>query len=632
MRYFKMNILLTVILLNFSYISFAQLTQYKISDIPDSLKKHADAVIRFKQEDIVIKSINSANIKIKQAITILKKSGENYSYIVAPYDKLRKIISLKGRYYDKDGKLLKTVKKKDINDISSYSGLFSDNRIKYVEKPALNPPYTVEYEIETAYNSIMNIVDWMPVNHYNLSLEKTVLNVSSPLNYQYRIKEKNFNGKFSVEGNKKTWILENIKPVLYEPYNNSISNLVPAVYLAPNGFSVEGFVGNMETWQNFGKWIMLLNDKRDALPEETVSEIQNLIKDLPDDKAKAKAIYNFMQNKTRYVSIQLGIGGWQPFEASYTDRNGYGDCKALSYYTKSLLEIAGIKSYYTIVNAGDDAEPVIKDFPSLQFNHVILCLPFNNDTTWLECTNQKIPFGYLSYFTDDRDVLVITEEGGKIVHTTAYTESQNTQIRKGRVLLNLDGSINAYVHTEYRGLQYDNVSYMEDLPQKDKAKKIKLRLSIPSLILDSFYYKNDKQIIPFAEEDLKFKVKDYASVSSGRLFLNPNLLNRKKHVPKKIKNRKSDITLKFAYTDVDTIIYNLPENLNSEYLPENTEHKTKFGDYSLTFSLENNQLTYIRKVVMHKGNYPASDYSDLRNFLKFISKSDKQSAVFKLPE
>jgi hypothetical protein len=30
---------------------------------------------------------------------------------------------------------------------------------------------------------------------------------------------------------------------------------------------------------------------------------------------KAKLIYDYVQQKSRYVSIQVGIGGWKPMDA-----------------------------------------------------------------------------------------------------------------------------------------------------------------------------------------------------------------------------------------------------------------------------------------------------------------------------
>ena len=55
-----------------------------------------------------------------------------------------------------------------------------------------------------------------------------------------------------------------------------------------------------------------------------------------DPIEKAKIVYKYMQEKTRYISVQVGIGGFKPMLAKDVDRLGYGDCKALSNYTKAL--------------------------------------------------------------------------------------------------------------------------------------------------------------------------------------------------------------------------------------------------------------------------------------------------------
>ena len=65
------------------------------------------------------------------------------------------------------------------------------------------------------------------------------------------------------------------------------------------------------------------------------------------DIGKAKKIYQYVQDNTRYISVQVGIGGMQPITAKEVDLVKYGDCKGLTNYTKSLLDIVGVKSNYT---------------------------------------------------------------------------------------------------------------------------------------------------------------------------------------------------------------------------------------------------------------------------------------------
>jgi transglutaminase-like putative cysteine protease len=72
------------------------------------------------------------------------------------------------------------------------------------------------------------------------------------------------------------------------------------------------------------------------LPEETKAKMRALIGDEKNPIMKAKLIYDYVQQKSRYVSIQVGIGGWKPMDASDVDRLGYGDCKGLTNYTKAL--------------------------------------------------------------------------------------------------------------------------------------------------------------------------------------------------------------------------------------------------------------------------------------------------------
>ena len=163
-----------------------------------------------------------------------------------------------------------------------------------------------------------------------------------------------------------------------------------------------------------------------------------------------------MQKKSRYVNIAVGIGGWKPMLASDVDRLGYGDCKALSNYTRALLEVVDVPSYNTILYGNRYKSDIQSDFVSMQGNHMILAIPHGNHYTWLECTSQDDPFGYQGTFTDDRNVLIIKPEGGEIVRTKIYEDVGNTQKDKGSYTIDENGHFSASVIISSEGSQYSS--------------------------------------------------------------------------------------------------------------------------------------------------------------------------------
>ena len=74
--------------------------------------------------------------------------------------------------------------------------------------------------------------------------------------------------------------------------------------------------------------------------------------DITDPQTKVAVLYNYLQQNTHYVGIQLGIGGWQTYDAAYVATKKYGDCKALSNFMISLLKEAGIKGHAVVIKGG----------------------------------------------------------------------------------------------------------------------------------------------------------------------------------------------------------------------------------------------------------------------------------------
>jgi transglutaminase-like putative cysteine protease len=399
------------------------------------------------------------------------------------YDRLRKITVFDGTLYDANGQQLKKVKNKDIKDYSAVqNNMLDDNRIKVYDFNYRVYPYTVEYEVEIKFNNTYIFPAWVPLSSEELSVEGSSYTLIVPLNYIVRHKAFNYKGEpeSTTEKNKKVmkWKVSGLSAIKIPYASPQWNELTTMVFFAPSDFEMEGYKGNASTWQEFGKFSLALNTGRDKLPETISQKVRELTNGVAEPKEKIKVLYNFLQQNTRYISIQLGIGGLQPFEASFVAQKGYGDCKALSNYMYSLLNAAGIKSYYTLVNGGRDISDkyMVEDFPSDQFNHVILCVPLSRDTMWLECTSQTEAAGYMGGFTGNRKALLITENGGVLVATPRYGLKENTQLRTIKAKLEADGTLKMDIAASYKGVQQDFLSQRIDNLSKDMVKKLGRRI------------------------------------------------------------------------------------------------------------------------------------------------------------
>jgi hypothetical protein len=629
---------ITAFIWSFAFTAaFATDPKYPVSAIPDDLKKDVNAVVREDKAIYKIISQGKSSLYVYLAVTILNEKGNDYAQQVIHFDKSSRVKDINGFSYDEFGKQIKKLRNKDIYEQSAFDGfsLFTDNRFKSVDLSQNTFPYTVEFEYELDYNFLFDF-DGDVINYSEkTSVQHFIYQIIYPKDLQPRYKVLNVEDTHKIEKlpdglESIAWEYKNIKPLQLEPFGPRAYDICPRILAAPSKFEYGGYVGDMSTWRDFGKWNLSLNKDRDVLPIETKAKIVNLTKDLPTTEQKVEALYEYLQNKTRYVSIQLGIGGFQPFEASVVDQTGYGDCKALSNYMVALLKEIGIKAYYTTVLAGRDKPNVIADFPSHQANHAIVAVPDKTDTIWLECTSQTNPFGYQGTFTGDRKALLITENGGVLVNTTRYTADQNIQSRTADVAIDVNGNGNAKIKTAYSGLRYEinGLEFVLDNQYDDQKKWIQKNTGIPSFDVNTYSMKNLKSRIPTAIVNLDLRLSRLATVSGKRMFLVPNLMNRSTMIPEKVENRKSNVILRNAYTDLDTIKYHIPEELYPEYLPEPLKIKSKFGEYEASYKLDQGSLIYTRKMKMLKGEFPPESYSELIDFYKSVNKADNSKIVF----
>lgn len=624
-----------VIMLTFFQLS-SQINYYNSLDIDSKLKVNANAVVRINDVNINIESHNKAVIKIKRIVTVLNEKGNRYLQAGSGYNRYLKIKKIEAIIYNESGKEIEKIRKKDFIDHSAVDGgtLYSDSRVLFMNYFPISYPYTVEFICELETPNTASIPTWRPINDYYMSIENDNYSLMNADVLGLRIKEKNFGGfeinKISTP-NHLSYSLKNVPALKPEDLSPSFKEFSPQAMIAVEKFHYNGVEGHAKNWLEFGNWIYNeLLEGRNEVSNETKQHIINLTKGEDDLIEKAKIVYDYVQNNTRYISVQVGIGGIQPIAALEVDKLKYGDCKGLTNYTQSLLKIAGVNSYYTIVEAGSEIVNLDNEFPSLeQGNHIILAIPHNKEMVWLDCTSQTHPFGFIGDFTDNRNVLVVKKDSSTIMKTSSYSDTLNYQYTEADVKFSSEANIESDIIIKTKGIQYDNRFFIEKETNKNIIEYYKEYWdNVNNLEVIDYSFENNKDLVEFTEK-VKVYARSYASINGERLILIPNAFNKNSFIPNRYRDRKLPIEIQRGYLDEDNFSYTIPEGYSIEAIPDNITIKNKFGEYLLEFSKVENKIIYKRKLSIFKGEFDKAEYNFYRNFRKKISYLDNSKIILK---
>ena len=407
---------------------YCQITSFSLSLVNDSLKNKASVIKRSEEIFFEVTDIDRAYLTVHKILTVTSITGKEALLFNEYSNKAVYLTDAEIRVFDSSGDQTAKYKMSDMRTSAMGEGLVDDGKVTYFEIPAFTYPVTVDIKYEIKFKGTL----FYP--HYQIqgsgeAVESSsfVAKVHEYLDLRYKAKNINITPEISTDKKYKfyKWAVKNLAAIEYEEGSVKYESRYPQVILAPNEFRIYDTEGTMTSWKSFGLWEHNLTKSLYDLSPDKIAFFTGLVKDAKTENEKIKIIYQYLQKNFRYVSIQLGIGGYKPFPASFTDQKKDGDCKGLSFYMHAILSSLGIKSYVALINAEYNREPVDPAFPCNQFNHMILCVPSAKDTTWLECTSRTNDFGVLGSFTENRNALLITADGGELVKTPVSRTSDN---------------------------------------------------------------------------------------------------------------------------------------------------------------------------------------------------------------
>lgn len=630
----KFNLFVVLILFCFN-INAQTNAIYKAATIDPSLLIDAHAVVRLEKMEIDIKSIKKKHVSIERVVTLLDSDGLDMVDCFIYYDNSMSIGQLRATMYDRFGKQIKKYTEKKFNDLSTSEGytVVSDTRLKVLDIHPYRYPVTVKFEVEYDDRTTSFIPRWIPINNYHCAIEKSVYIVRKEHIDKDQVLEHNFDS-FSVEVDKSPnqieYVLSNQGAVDSEYLDHGILKTTPVVEVNLYEFSYKGVAGEAYNFKELGSWYYdhFIKDHY-SLEPESVAKVKALIKGITSPEQKARVLYHYLQNHTRYINVLLDKSGYEPMYADQVAKLGYGDCKGLSNYMKALLDVAEVPSYHTLIYYGCGKEMDTTKI-AMQGNHMILNIPLEGKDIWLECTSSFLPFGYLSKSIRNKNVMVITPEGGVIKKTTNFPDSINVSSTKVDFLVDSIGGAKVTIERNSSDINYYKASSVEQLVEKEQIHYYKKEWwKADKFHIDEITFSKDTMNFIFTE-----KLNGYIDnlvVPSGKEALVPLSLftSFEKNIPK-YRHRRNDFKIYNGEVFVVDYCFHMPENYDSKVEEDQTVFENKYGKYKSTLKqTDDRTIVFHREVTLNRGTYKAEEYGDFRDFIAEVNYNDSFSLRIK---
>jgi transglutaminase-like putative cysteine protease len=346
--------------------------------------------------------------------------------------------------------------------------LYQDTREKLLEIPAADPGNVIGYEYERRRRPSISQDTWR--FQHDIPVRRARFELQLPAGWEYQVFWVNHptDKAQAVGQNGWVWELSDLPAVESEPSMPAWRSLAGRLGVTYYPHHADAGAGSFGSWPGIANWYAhLAAERREATPEIR-QKVGELTANAATPMDKIRALTAFVQSDIRYVAIEIGIGGYQPHPAADVFTNRYGDCKDKATLLATMLAVAGIKSYYVLIDA--TRGEVVPEAPSaLDFDHVILAIRLPEGTAaspgsglwaiqeipklgkllFFDPTHPFVPLGFLPDNLQSNYGLIVSDEGGELVSLPLLPAVANRLLRTAKLSLTPNGTLYGTV-TEVR--------------------------------------------------------------------------------------------------------------------------------------------------------------------------------------
>jgi transglutaminase-like putative cysteine protease len=287
------------------------------------------------------------------------------------------------------------------------------------------------------------LYSWSVTNSIPVRRSRYIIDV--PADVQLRVLERNLTNPRTetVVGRRRvySWVAKDLAPIKVERFASDSNSILQSVTAAlPT------------TWQAIGAWYAENSRDRYRMTPAVEEKLASLVKGARTLDDSLRAVHKYAAQDVRYVSIAIGLGGYQPRTPAEVLRTGFGDCKDKATIFIAMLRAMGVEAHPVILHSTGG---VIEELPSLtQFNHAIAAFrrPGSDKFEYTDLTALYTPFGELPFGPQGEFGIMVYSNGMVEEVTLPLTNvNENGSEIVVRVTVDTAGRVNGTFEERHRG-------------------------------------------------------------------------------------------------------------------------------------------------------------------------------------
>src|SRR3954454_9039226 len=416
---------------------------------------------------------------------------------------------------------------------------------------------------------------------------------------------------------------------------HDVPPVTPEEFMADsNGVYMTIALSGPISWETIGSWYSGLSRDRYGVDHSIREKLRGLLKEAPAPDDTLRTLQRWVAQDIRYVSIALGLGGYQPRMPAEVLATGYGDCKDKTTLFVAAARALGFRAYPVLLNSGGLVDRAL---PSLsQFDHAIAMVERSEGRVYIDLTAELVPYGELPESDQGQFGLIVYPDGTSEQVTLPET-APGANLNETRIAGSL--SAEGYITAMYqeRGLgsrQYSLRSLF--LAPADSGHRAEFARAIatklyPGADADSLVVFEGRDLAADPRVALRI-VRGLAARTIGNnqtLILSLPLTSMRgmadaataleSNGPRRFPIDAAKIIGPVAtFTDIKLT---LPPGWQAQ-LPHDVEAKSKWGNYAARYDQEGATLHIVRQLEGARGIYPPADLPDLTGWLRAVAQDD----------